>query len=388
MLYLVKNQCADCMSRLPSESKRDGAEEIHSIMEIDNLPITASQIAKASAKDCTLAMVLTAVQHGRWPPKPTADFLPYYQWRNELTVLDGCLHWGRRVIVPQKLQKMLLAELHDNHIGMSRMKALARSYIWWPNLNTDIEETCRKCNECLLSSDNPETAPLHPWLVPQQPWERIHVDHATWGKHLLLVATDVFSKWPEVHLASSTSAQQTIEKLRTMFATHGIPITNVSDNGPPFASAEFKQFMDANGVKHCRVPPYHPSSNGAAENLVKSVKKFLEKADKSTSIQTQISKFLASYRNTPHSVTGRTPAEILLGRSPRTRLSLVHPCLSDHLTQKAEANVGTKQPRQFKENQKVVVRDFRPHRPAKWYQSTILKRLGPLTYEVLMEGKL
>ena len=196
------------------------------------------------------------------------------------------------------------------------------------------------------------------------------------------------SKWPEVHLASSTSAQQTIEKLCTMFATHGIPITIVSDNGPPFASAEFKQFMDANGVKHRRVPPYHPSSNGAAENLVKSVKKFLEKADKSTSIQTQISKFLASYHNTPHSVTGRTPAEILLGRSPRTRLSLVHPCLSDHLTQKAEANVGTKQPRQFKENQKVVVRDFRPHRPAKWYQSTILKCLGPLTYEVLMEGKL
>ena len=207
-------------------------------------------------------------------------------------------------------------------------------------MNTNIEETCRKCNKCLLSSDNPSTAPLHPWLVPKQPWERVHIDHATWGKHLLLVATDVFSKLPEVHLVSL------IEKLRVTFATHGTPITIVSDNGPPFASAEFKQFMDANGVNHCRVPPYHPSSNGAAENLVK---KFLEKADKSASIQTKISRFLASYRNTPHTVTGRAPAEILLGRSPRTRLSLVHPCLSDHLTQKAEANVGEKQPT---ENQK------------------------------------
>ena len=115
--------------------------------------------------------------------------------------MDGCLLWGRRVIVPQKLQKLLLAELHANHIGMSRMKAIARSYIWWPQLNTDIEETCRKCNKCLLSSDNPSTAPLHPWLVPKQPciWERVHIDHATWGK---------------------TSAQQTIEKLRVTFATH------------------------------------------------------------------------------------------------------------------------------------------------------------------------
>ena len=261
------NQCADCMSRLPSESQRDSAEKIHSVMEISNLPITASQIAKASAKDRTLAMVITAVQHGHWLSAPTVDILPYYRRQNELTVMDGCLLWGRRVIVPQKLQELLLA----NHIGMSRMKALARSYVWWPQLNSDIEETCRKCNKCLLSSDNPSAAPLHPWFIPKQPWERVHIDHATWGKHLLLVATDVFSKWPEVHLVSSTSAQQTIEKLRVMFATHGIPITIVSDNGPPFASVEFKQFMDVNGVNHRRVPPYHPSSNGAAENLVKDI---------------------------------------------------------------------------------------------------------------------
>ena len=129
------------------------------------------------------------------------------------TVMDGCLLWGRRIIVPQKLQDMLLAELYANHIGMSRMKALARSYIWWPQLNTCIGETCCKYNECLLSSNNTGTAPLHPWLVLKQPWERVHIDHATWGKHLLLVATDVFSKWPKVLLVSSTSAQQTIEKL-------------------------------------------------------------------------------------------------------------------------------------------------------------------------------
>ena len=107
------------------------------------------------AKDCTLAMVLTAVQHGCWTSNLTPDLLPYHQRRDELTVMDSCVLWGRRVIIPLKLQKMLLAELHTNHIGMSQMKALARSYIWWPQLNTHIEEVCHKCNECLLASNNP-----------------------------------------------------------------------------------------------------------------------------------------------------------------------------------------------------------------------------------------
>ena len=160
--------------------------------------------------------------------------LPYYQKTNGLLVIDGCLMWGRRAIIPKSLRKMLLAELHVNHIGMTRMKSLARSYIWWPLLDTHIEEMARECDESALVADNPAKASLHPWLVPKLPWERIHIDHASWGKHTLLVAIDVFSRWPEVHLVSSTSAQQTIDKLRIMYATHGSPSTVVSDNGHPF----------------------------------------------------------------------------------------------------------------------------------------------------------
>ena len=73
-------------------------------MEISNLPITATQIAKTSAKDHTLATVITAVQHGHWPSKSAADLPPYYQRGEELTVMDDCLLWGHIVIIPQKLQ--------------------------------------------------------------------------------------------------------------------------------------------------------------------------------------------------------------------------------------------------------------------------------------------
>ena len=117
----------------------------------------------------------------------------------------------------------------------------------------------------------------HPWLVPKGPWERVHVDHAQWNKTLLLVAVDAFSKWPEIFVVSSTSATQTADKLRIMFATRGLPLTLVSDNGPPFSSTGFHIFISQNGITHQRVPPHHPSSSGLAENMVKTVKQALKK---------------------------------------------------------------------------------------------------------------
>ena len=147
-------------------------------------------------------------------------------------------------------------------------------------------------------------------------------------KCLMFIVVDALSKWPEVFVVNSTSASQTIEKLHTISIMHGLPITLVSDYGPPFSLAEFKGFVSYNGVIHRKVPPYHPSSNGLAENMVRSLKQALNKACRSDSIETKIAKFLAVYRSTPHSVTGRAPAELLLGRLPRTRLLLIHPCVS------------------------------------------------------------
>jgi len=148
-------------------------------------------------------------------------------------------------------------------------------------LNSAIEDLARKCQQCSLAVPTPSAAPAHPWLVLHGPWERIHVDHAQWKNWLLLVAVDVLSKWPEVFVVSSTSATQTADKLRRVFAaTHGLLVTLVSDNGPPFSSSEFYHLMTGNGITHHRVPPYHLSSNGLAENMARSVKQVLNKVNK------------------------------------------------------------------------------------------------------------
>ena len=134
------------------------------------------------------------------------------------------------------------------------------------------------------------------------------------------------------------------------------------------------------------MPPYHPSSNGLDENMVKTVKQAFNKASKGDSVEAKLSKFLTSYQNTPHSVTGCTPAEILLGRVPRTRLSLVHPCMAQRVSVAMEERVGSHSRRTFVDSQAVYLRDLRPSATSRWVPAHVVRKLGPLAYVVDTNG--
>ena len=137
----------------------------------------------------------------------------------------------------------------------------------------------------------------------------------------------------------------------------------VTDNGPQFVSSEFTLFLQRNGIKHIRVSPYHPASNGAAERLVQSFKRSLSAAAASTvSIRQRLAEFLLSYRTTPHATTGRTPFSLLMNRECRTRLSLLRPNIMEHVRQKqaGQAAVSTHiRTSEFYVGDRVFARDIR-----------------------------
>ena len=120
---------------------------------------------------------------------------------------------------------------------------------------------------------------------------RLHMDYAgPVNNHMLLVVVDAFSKWIEVLPVKSASSVATIKNLRTLFVTHGIPESIVSDNGSPFISAEMKEFLTGNGVRHITSSPYHSSSNGLAERVVQTCKTALKKMD-GDSLHTKLQRF-------------------------------------------------------------------------------------------------
>ena len=107
-------------------------------------------------------------------------------------------------------------------------------------MDQEIVKNVEGCSKCQSNQSAPAEAPLHPWEWPGLPWARIHIDYAgPYKGKMFLVAMDAYSTWLEVHRMKSITPTATIEKLREMFATHGIPATLVSDNGSSFTSSEF-----------------------------------------------------------------------------------------------------------------------------------------------------
>ena len=328
-----------------------------------------------------------------WPGRSRDEQLqPYLKRKNEISIQDGCLLWGSRVIIPPQGRRQVLDLLHETHPGVSRMKSLARGYVWWPKLDQAIEEKIKECEPCQLSRPLPAVAPLHPWEFPKQAWSRLYIDYAGlfMGKTFLVVV-DAFSKWLEVHITSCTSSAVTIEKLRSIFATHGLPQTVVSDNGTSFTSAEFQNFMQENGIHHITSAPYHPSSNGLAERAVQTFKQGLRKIKEGT-LECKLSRFLFQYRITPHSVTGISPAELLMKRTLRSRLDLLNPNIWSKVQQRQEKqrayhDVHTKA-RSFQMGEGVYVRQFPPNQRESWVAAQVCELTGPLSFKVkLSDGR-
>ncbi|KRX55884.1 Transposon Ty3-I Gag-Pol polyprotein [Trichinella sp. T9] len=186
---------ADSLSRLPKQSTENNGSHNPVILlleTIDNSPLHSKDIAQITAKDPILTRVLSWAWRG-WPKSVSDERLkPYMTRQHEISIHNGIAH---------------------RHPDIVQMKALARSYVWWPKMDSEIENL---------------------WESPRIPWFRIHVDLAgpIYVKNFLIVV-DAFSKWLEVR--------------------------------------------DKDGINHITSAPFHPPSNGQAERMVRTTKEFIKK---------------------------------------------------------------------------------------------------------------
>jgi hypothetical protein len=222
-----ENSNADAFSRLPLENDShiediDTISLIFQLSHIQHLPVDSTQIKVETEKDKVLSVVLRYTKEG-WPTTITSELKPYYNRRNEIVCENNVLLWGIRVIIPESIQNKVLQVLHEGHPGINRMKALARCHCWWPGIDSMIEKACKACLPCRESAPMPVSVPLHPWIWPAKPWQRLHADFAgpIEGRMYLLLI-DAHSKWPEIFELTSTTAEKTAETFRSVFARYGL----------------------------------------------------------------------------------------------------------------------------------------------------------------------
>ncbi|KIH65010.1 integrase core domain protein [Ancylostoma duodenale] len=284
------------------------------------------------------------------------------------------------------------------------MKSLARSYVYWPNIDEDCERTVQGCMACQVESKTPAKVPLQMWKSAQEVWERIHFDfagplHGTYYR----VVVDAMSKWPEIFELKNITACTTVKPLKTLFARYGNPKTLVSDSGTQFTSELFKQMCEERGVTHVRTPPYHPQSNGQAERFVDILKRGIKKLKREGTPTLRPSSncldtVLLAYRTTSNAALQRkSTAEVFLGRRLRTRLSMLvprreqpEPDFAADRRKQIEAQFNRKhgaRSREFSSGDTVMMKSHRGASEFEWTEGTVIKRTGRVTYQVEIGGK-
>ncbi|KAJ7998092.1 hypothetical protein DPEC_G00218970 [Dallia pectoralis] len=265
---------ADALSRVPlpaaaSEAEQDLERECNAYLDsiVESLPATPTkleQIKSAQASDETCKRLSRYITNG-WPRHRRdvhEQLLPYWPNRSVLYEGRGLLMKGERLIIPECMRPDILQRLHQGHQGINKCLARARESVWWPGLTSAVKQMVERCVICAREAQTP-VEPLLTTELPNRPWQRVAADLFQWQNGNYLVVIDYFSRYIEVcSLPGSTSAKQTIARLKAVFARYGCPEVLVTDNGLQFSCHDFAQFAQDYNFAHVTSSPRYPCSNG------------------------------------------------------------------------------------------------------------------------------
>ncbi|KAL5491281.1 hypothetical protein EMCRGX_G016538 [Ephydatia muelleri] len=292
---------ANTLSRAPSnevyQEEKEFRAEIQAYVDlvVRNIPTSEPkmlEIKQAQQKDEICQKVIQYCQEG-WPDKSLVkgEWKQFFHVASELSVEDGLLLRGNRIVIPMALRAPVLNRLHEGHLGINKCRDRARESVWWPGLNRELEVKISMCTKCIKShSQKPE--PLMMSKLPDLPWQKVATDLFSWKGSQYLLIIDYFSRYVELSKLSATTSQDVINHMKSILQ-----------------GTEFQM----------KCSPRYPQGNGEAERAVRTIKNILDKA-KDPYLG------LLAYRSTPLR-NGYSPSELLMNR----RLSTTVPTLGYNL---------------------------------------------------------
>ncbi|CAF1038215.1 unnamed protein product, partial [Brachionus calyciflorus] len=326
--YVVKHKAgayniADYMSRNPIGPVDRGYEKFTesyvNLISNTSIPkaINRSELLKATKEDEDLIEVAKMLEGKQYTRKDSFEKV-----KMELSVSkDGLILRGNRVVIPKVFHKQVIKIAHGGHLGIVKTKQLLRSHVWFPSIDSQVEEIVKSCHKCQINTDLTKYELSCPTEMPDGPWLLVSVDFygpLRCGTYLLVLVCE-YSRYPLVRIVTSTSANKVIPVLNEIFSVFGIPGVLKSDNGPPFNSHDFKKFSLEQGFKHKKITPLWPRSNGMCERFMRNLGKVMRNSSSSQSDwEAELVEFLRNYRDTPHSSTGVAPYKLMFQSRAKT----------------------------------------------------------------------
>ena len=303
----------------PELEESDIIHHVHSV--IDSLPISTArltQLQNETASDSILQQLKQFTLNG-WPQRKQQIPLavkPYFAIRGQISYNEGLLLKGQRIIIPTSLRPTMKKIIHQGHNGIARCKSRARQSLYWPGMNSEIDDFVSRCPQCLTHRNQQQKETLIQHNVPEVPWTKVASDLFTLFGHNYVIVADYTSKYIEIERLTDKSSPSVINKIKKIFARHGIPKELYTDNGPEYTAQSFKHFAKEWDFSHVTSSPHFPQSNGFVERAIQTVKKSLKKAHDGNEDPYLTMLIL----NTTPGSDGVSPAMRLFNHQPRTTL--------------------------------------------------------------------
>jgi len=225
---------ADTLSRafLPITDNAQG--EFQRVNAAKLLPMTDETLEETRASTCddVLQQLKEVIQIG-WPEEKQelpAVLAPYFSFRDELSVYNGLVFKGEKLLIPEQMRPRMKERVHSSHIGVNGCLRTARECMYWPGMTAELKEYISQCETCSKYEVRQQRQSLMSHEITDRPWEKVGTDlYNIDGKEYLIVV-DYFSNCWEIDHLHDTKASTVIKMMTCHFARHGIPDIVLSDN--------------------------------------------------------------------------------------------------------------------------------------------------------------
>ena len=271
------------------------------------------QEIRESAKSDEVSQAIKAIQNDFANFSLHSSIKHFKKIKDQLSVEDGLILLDSyKIVIPEAKRREVLAKFHSSHQGIERTERRARQTVYWPGINSDIQNFVEACNACQKNLPTLQQEPLMSDPLPSQPFEDVSADLFCYAGKSYMMYVDRLSGWIKItEFRQDPSSQQVISTIRRYFVDAGVPVRIRTDGGPQFACNKFRQFLRKWGINHALSTPHYPQSNGHPESS-----QSYEKLSRSDIDSDEVCEGLLEWLNTPKAA-GLSPAEILYGHPLR-----------------------------------------------------------------------